>query len=145
MDTSAEYIKMCTAAREIQLLWHTDAGDFFFTKNPNLSLDPVESYPFGSVGIHMCAMGSNECWFADPNEDTWLPRQDQLQEMLNPVEQEGFLERFPYDLEWEVPPFTYGDFRSRKVSWEMLWLIHVMSEKFRKTWNGEAWLARVTN
>lgn len=69
----------------------------------------------------------------------WLPRQDQLQDMLDDV----FSNR-------EIVPLTAKlhdvcvhliqkhNFRGRTM--EQLWLAYIMHEKYGKTWNGQEWI-----
>jgi hypothetical protein len=61
----------------------------------------------------------------------WLPRQDQLQEMLsNNINYTIQVQGFDGMLEF-----------SGRQSWEQLWLAFVLKEKFNKVWNGEKWEA----
>ena len=64
-------------------------------------------------------------------EDVWLPRQDQLQEMMN-ESKFILIERF-YKFVNDNIPFC------REKSMEQLWLVFVMKEKFNKMWNGKQW------
>ena len=71
----------------------------------------------------------------------WLPRQDQLQEM---VQAEGennveFRERIICDFSaWCQVLRMANDFRDY-LSMEQLWLGFVMKQKFGKMWNGDKW------
>ena len=103
MDTSKEYVDMCRKAKEIQAL----------------------------------AWEENNCWdsksflFADiPN--VWLPRQDQLQNMI--------------DGNWCVKLLKCNDFiltdrfiKSVSLSLEQVWLLFVMKEKYNKEWIKGGW------
>ncbi len=108
MDTSKKYIKMCEKAEEIQRRWEHIQGDFYFdgankkVKNKNTTFKLAENYP--------CI---------------WLPRQDQLQEMIG-------------EEWWKI----LGDFvdyitsiHPSVESFEQLWLAFVMWEKYQKVWN----------
>ncbi len=114
MDTSETNIKKCEKAEEIQKLRPSgaDEHDYFWC--------PVHG--FG----------------CDLDKAIWLPRQDQLQEMVNsdgvnkynpPAMLDRLLE---FAREYDVG-FTVGS------SMEQLWLAFVMREKYNKTWSGEEW------
>ena len=64
----------------------------------------------------------------------WLPRQDQLQEILGDVMglQPEFLAKYLYE-------FAVSKVTKLFDTMEQLWLAFVMKEKFNKTWNGENW------
>lgn len=116
MDTSETYIKMCEKA-EPDLIFQT----------PRL-LEDTHNYwasrGFGIPSLH----------------PVWLPRQDQLQEMVG-----GFEAGFIDWREWKkniypsfggyTNPFSKLGF----TSFEQLWLAFVMKEKYDKVWNGERW------
>ena len=118
MDTSEQYMKMCEKAEEIQGLRDTSHRGF----------------PTPCFSYH-----ENDVWFnpVDNKPAIWLPRFDQLQEMLDTEEIEPNL--IPYDklfhfTSWvrvEDVPFT---------SMEQLWLAFIMKEKFNKVWDGEIWI-----
>jgi len=118
MDTSETYVKMCEKAGEIQEqrrdIWET--GDFF-------------SRGLG-VEVHCDYDAFEGC--------TWLPRQDQLQEMI-PLKMSAswlFLDAFIRDY-METIDESY-DFPSWD-SWEQLWLAFVMKECYNKLWVNEEW------
>jgi len=107
MDKSKTYIKMCEKAKEIQ------------------QLAPSPTYE------------DKEFWHIDDDGDnTWLPRQDQLQEMVK----RGNAKFHPYNLLWRLMRFAHNSFDCTTM--EQLWLAFVMKEKYNKTWNGEDWIQR---
>jgi hypothetical protein len=112
MDTSKEYIEMCEKATEI--LWKPKNGDFFKSETP-------ESIILSIIGTGLDSLGRK----------AWLPRQDQLQEMIeNPLLRINELDDF----------LLQQDHKFIKVSsFEQLWLMFVMKEKFNKTWDGKDW------
>lgn len=151
MDTSENYIKMCEKADEVQATWQisswdycycekeresvvlsgyeTDGGwyghgvqDFIFNDEPQIIGRVVEVGGCGGEGRHV-----------------WLPRQDQLQEMLNWSLDDSTLgmSDFLYRLEGKAT------ICSQFASWEQLWLAFVMKEKYGKTWDGEEWIKEV--
>jgi hypothetical protein len=122
MDTSEIYIEMCRQAEEIQDLQSHLFGDFRY------------NHVFNDIQIinYHSSMDDQEIY-------TWLPRQDQLQEIV-------FREPNPFIMLGRIfnfvrRNFQQGDEDLKKLSttWEQLWLAFVMKEKFNKTWNGEDW------
>jgi hypothetical protein len=63
MDTSEKYVKMCESAKEIERRWNFKNGDYIFN-----TVDEEA-----------------RVWFGYPSKEyseyTWLPRQDQFQEI----------------------------------------------------------------
>lgn len=121
MDTSKEYIKMCESAEEIQKIFYNDRE---FDKR-----DFMEwiKKPTGKVVI-------------------WLPRQDQLQEMVK-KETDGILceafyivTDFWFEVSYSSDPNIDEKINMCKWSMEQLWLAFVMKEKYKKIWNGTEWL-----
>ena len=114
MDTTREYIKMCEKAGEIQNnLPDVDDAKSFWGEGDNFS-------PF----------------------NTWLPRQDQLQEIwieeyLKRPSSSGWFGEFCNFME---APYSDGAISDEFFdSMEQLWLAFVMKEKYGKVWNGEEW------
>ena len=86
---------------------------------------------------------------------TWLPRQDQLQEMvLEAFGKEAWFGGFcnsteMLDLAFEFTCFCYdvssaemleiNEYAKQFTSMEQLWFAFVMKEKNNKTWDGENW------
>ncbi len=116
MDTSEQYIKMCDC-EEIQsgrnAYPYNREEDDFYRYYPNAR-------------------------FADSKSTIFLPRQDQLQEMVK----DRYYGQSPWSLlsvffHWSLEVYTH-DFG--ETSMEQLWLAFVMKEKFSKTWNGTEWI-----
>lgn len=151
MDTSPEYITMCEKAEEIQDDWVVHCGDYCLMKHPkdrrvvivtegNLELRTTNQYGFGVIFPE--SYGDNRDY---KFKDTviWLPRQDQLQDIL----------RYKYDTEnmlvtfyaWCRGYYIEGnyvvDYKSMEFfkTFEQLWLAFVMKEKYNKVWNGNNW------
>ena len=64
----------------------------------------------------------------------WLPRQDQLQEMVLPM--------FERNCRWmleECYKFITPPYFPQLESMEQIWLAFIMKEKNGKIWNGEDW------
>ncbi|OPZ79728.1 MAG: hypothetical protein BWY79_00278 [Actinobacteria bacterium ADurb.Bin444] len=136
MDTSEQYIKMCQKARAIQAAWKPAEGDFSYG-------NPMEYG--GKEIVEVWAAVDADDWEWKAEKHTWLPRQDQLQEMVG-----GFaaLEDFWYWCSYDNSGAAWDDIVQEFVlpvaadgltSLEQLWLAYVMSEKYGKRWTGEEW------
>jgi len=139
MDTSETYIKMCDC-EEIQKGNEFVEGDIFYER---LSQPQSGGY---QAGVHF--EYEDYTWGSHANDKTytrerlvWLPRQDQLQAMVDGTggfyhtlrELQGFAQSVINDIE--------GKHGNRGLnSMEQLWLAFVMSELYGKIWNGENWI-----
>ena len=138
MDTSKQYIKMCDCP-EIQEGHEYAYGDWGLIKQND---GEIKSHvaTFGEYSEPIYGMMNDRgcgCCSGSAETSVWLPRQDQLQDMLlyTPVR---FAERFYNFLRYLI---TY-DWEQWKVvcfSMEQLWLAFVMKEKYGKVWDGETW------
>ena len=120
MDTSEIYIKMCERAREIQDVSLSFGDYYWFNKDWHIFLE-------GAYAI-------------SPEHFVWLPRQDQLQEILFTHKEHLFpqcvlLREFIREGELYILHFL--------KSMEQLWLAFVMYKKFNKIWNGEDWVKEI--
>ena len=81
---------------------------------------------------------NGDCWFNLNNiRNIWLPRQDQLQEMVCG----GWgLQTICTRIEEFSKASDGGVSITIDGSMEQLWLAFVMKEKYNKIWNGEEWL-----
>jgi hypothetical protein len=133
MDTSETYIKMCDCG-EIQGFrgrYKWQAWDYTYASWGEAKDVMVVSGYCTDSGFYGLEAGSekypdDECV---PLDAIWLPRQDQLQEM---VMQPRLLQRF--FVWWDNLPL-FPDYDSM----EQLWLAFVMKEK-GKTWDGDKWI-----
>lgn len=73
-----------------------------------------------------------QCFKADSS--IWLPRQDQLQDMVD-WSKDITLIKLIYN--WVALSVNYA---SQFTSMEQLWLAFVMKEKFNKVWDKTAWV-----
>ena len=139
MDTSEQYIQMCERAEEIQ-----PETKPLCTISEYIYIDKNGSF-WHQTGI----------WSTDWNI-IWLPRQDQLQEMVGA----GLWSIIRDFHNWIFPnyitnfrdssvggnlevSFTIGEFSGGPfTSMEQLWLAYVMSEKYGKVWSGEEWIEK---
>jgi len=130
MDTSKEYIEMCGKATEIQKNIKVELGTFYFSKQSN---EEYNNYVYSMF----------DRWDEEYNDDAvWLPRQDQLQEMLNGI---GMSKKAKFRYH-NMIHILYTRYLSNKSSveimdyWrqfksmEQLWLAFVMIEKYNKIW-----------
>lgn len=78
----------------------------------------------------------------------WLPRQDQIQEMMRADKEDKFsnwllkLEEFTHIIQpWDIPIDKSGlKTIGWLETWEQLWLAFYMWGKHKKIWDGEKWL-----
>ena len=137
MDITEIYVKM-SDCEEIQKNWAPRTGDFIILHGTddvgilNLPKDPLE----GSLILYYD--------LSYEHHHIWLPRQDQLQEMVGGFNLLGFWQKFfvssDYVVETEVG-YELPKWAHHCDSWEQLWLSFVMKEKFNKIWsNGESWI-----
>lgn len=125
MDNTKEFILQCEKAVEIQELWDRRMGSFY-----------CESYWSNEEqkDLYVINVLKSDNQYIYQPRFTWLPRQDQLQEMLN---------KELADLVWDFGAFLYpmnSSVHYDGKSMEQLWLAFVMYEKYNKTWNGEDWV-----
>lgn len=134
MDTSPEYIKMCEKAVEVQtpeMHDHSSNGNFYaFNTSP----------PTWWVICDSCLPWSEKA--------VWLPRQDQLQAMVQfDLEQQDLRYNGNYRLASRFADFIACDngaldsIDTRKSSMEQLWLVYVMAWCYQKRWTGSDWEA----
>jgi hypothetical protein len=127
MDKSSLYIKMCESAKVIQKQWKPDFGDFFVSMSLGLTspCQPIVSDL------------EKKKTYLKTIKAVWLPRQDQLQEMV--------IEKYatPWDLAIAFSNVLMGDNASyfdNFDSMEKLWFAFVMLEKRRKKWKDGEWV-----
>jgi hypothetical protein len=127
MDKSSYYIKMCESAKMIQKQWAPDFGDFFVSMS---SGRPSPCLPLVSELERKVS-------YLKTIKAVWLPRQDQLQEML--------IEKYatPWDLAIAFSNVLMADNASyfdNLDSMEKLWLAFIMLEKYKKKWKDGEWV-----
>jgi len=154
MDMTVEYVNMCREAEEIQKLWNPKYGDFAY-------LPDIMEYFLGklkkvSKGHHSDMLKDWVIEDIKKNKEirkyfVWLPRQDQLQEILiqsrHPDKDvsEHFCGFYLYHdiLDWyrikmgEI--FYQGKDFINFNSLEQMWLAFVMYEKYNKVWDKKEW------
>jgi len=116
VDCSKIYINMCEKAREIQKLLQYDAGNFFYCpEDEECIVFPPTMYSW-------------------TNKDyLWLPRQDQLQDMIPLKSKFHRIVDKLYDFnDWIELNAIYV---SSDCSFEQLWLGFVMKNNYNKHWD----------
>ena len=132
MDTSETYINMCREAKEIQDGWVRGNGDFYYR-------DPEDD-----VYVVDCLVSSEDIergkylW-----RRFWLPRQDQLQEMLG-LDNHSLMMKFCrfYNFNLGYNSADHNIIFINCQSMEILWLLFVMEEKYNKQWDGDKWIEK---
>ena len=135
MDKTEKWVRMCERTEEIQVIGTakaTELDDWYYEKTTQLF----------SIGTF-----TNEY-------DIWLPRQDQLQDMLtgthltNPYNLIGFLWNILNEDETCPDEEPCEECIKEAMYWrsfeslEQLWLAFIMNEKYSKIWNENDWIKR---
>jgi hypothetical protein len=128
MDKSSAYIKMCESAKAVQKQWKPEFGDFFVS----MSLDLTSATQSITSDLEKKAS------YLKTIKAVWLPRQDQLQEMV--------IDKYatPWDLAIAFSNVLMDDKTSYFDdfdSMEKLWLVFIMLEKYKKKWKEGSWVS----
>ena len=138
MDKGHEYIRMCTAAEEIQRQWKQHYGDFYVAENGAIkcwiSMNRDSRRVKRGFGIDI----QNDIIYIA--KYVWLPRQNQLIEMAqvpgrryDSIVQDFFdWTKIPYRLQPGTPGKLFP-------SMEQIWLAFLMQQKYAKQWDGNQW------
>jgi len=149
MDLTNRYIIMCQKAEDIQHAWMPRQCDFIIEQ------EVVEQ------GLSSCKQGAGEVQVVDlyyqdqesegyrqecedlKNNAFWLPRQDQLQNIMEPdIAKVSFLVNEVLSKPYYYPlKNVLVEPASVFYSLEQLWLAYVIKEKFNKAWNEEEWVS----
>lgn len=171
MDTSAKYIEQCWKAVKVQEIFKsklhkngwvgnyvsvkwketTSMGGFdsvLLQESPSYGL----SYNRGKWIAYNGQLPKSVHYTRDITEYIkdviWLPKQDQLQDMINTNFMETQVTFYTFLMNrtiWKDVTLTFLIDRVNKYggifkSLGQLWLAFVMKEKFNKTWNGNDWI-----
>ena len=131
MDTSETYIKMCGKAK-LDHFWKE--GDFYYVPERSIL------QKFREIWGKVLVFRKEEVSYKEWHQVIWLPRQDQLQEMIPRIT----------DVRCLVLPkllceFVYYNHSSvcntakQFTSMEQLWLAFMMKEKYNKVWTRQEW------
>jgi len=140
MGTLKEYIKMCERAEEIQSKWKPISGDVIrhIITRDILIVDNFDKLK-DKTRITIC--GHCSLLYVLNDESIWLPRQDQLQEMIKMRFQNHLWSMAIYFGEWLQNKENFAGLSPiDNKSMEQLWLAFVMKEKYNKIWNGKNWI-----
>lgn len=138
MDTSNEYILMCKKAKEIQRKWKKQgqfgAGTFVFRKD-NFTYNKIGAKDDRTI---FCVKHSYSD-FEETNirKGIFLPRQDQLQDMLLLPKNTKLDSIFSLNGIFCVHMATH---MNKFLTMEQHWLSFVMKEKYNKEWDGKEWI-----
>jgi hypothetical protein len=127
MDKSSHYIKMCESAKVIQKQWKPEFGDFFVSMSLGLTS------PCLSIKSDL----EKERSYLKTIKAVWLPRQDQLQEIIIKK----------YATHWDLAIAFSNVLMADNASYfdtfdsmEKLWLAFIMLEKHKKKWKDVEWV-----
>ena len=127
MDKSKTYIEMCRRAEEIQDVWVYHPGDYGYHYRHVFLLNTVKIEKYRYV---------------------WIPRQDQLQDMVVDIPFCDF-GSYSHDATYKehigliCDVYTFASkFGEPTSSMEQLWLAYVMKYRYNKQWNGSAWIKK---
>jgi hypothetical protein len=138
VDTSKEYRLMCCKASEIQKLWNPKAGDWGWHDNDGEYC--MGSWEFPEQVVVVDDTQAKEHWL----NYIWLPRQDQLQEMVFKdvaCNGESLIGLMTWVCEYgRVAGFKESDSKYQGLSYEKLWLAFYMETRFNKVWTGNDWV-----
>jgi hypothetical protein len=159
MDTSNEYIKMCKKAGEIQEYFSLRIKELrpsyifdYCTGRASLvlwmpkTLSKRTGFPGDEVIISIEQYNDGNILIEPNTLETekpviWLPRQDQLQEMIRMTIHKTTGEG-PSDfcvVLQDLRDFHEGENFEASKTMEQLWLAFTMKKKFNKTWDGKDW------
>jgi len=133
MDFSKEYVMMCEKAKEIDRLWTYVVGDFYYDKSA--AYINREGRSEGGVSVMELKTFNDIIEGAFMRSKAiWLPRQDQLQEMVNLTEPEEAIQKIKDFYEREKK-----EKRDFYKTMEQLWLAFVMKARYNKKWEEGEW------
>ena len=146
MDTSDEYIKMSNYP-EIQDDKKYNDGDFFYRAGDiyvcgKWEAGAIIQYQDPIFEIFDGGYEYDKIEFYDVDDAVWLPRQDQLQEMIKTPELEDpFCMCVAFYKWWSEAKANWDNDPDNGYStMEQLWLGYVMQQLHGKKWNGEEWI-----
>jgi len=133
---TAQYIRM------FQENWKPKIGDYCICSKGMIGVltsgkEQVVTYPDGNTGYAYVGIRLKDGAPWSSRKPTWLPTQEQLQEMLYPPLDILLMEFWQWVRIYEVGV--------KYASMNELWLAFVMHTKYRKFWNDreERWIKRI--
>jgi hypothetical protein len=148
MDITATYLRMCQKAKEIQEAWKPKDFDFIIDNTKveyNDDILLVDNTDLQLVDIDYAEPESQEYQTEYEYYKTrtlWLPRQDQLQELIEPDKSKIYqiVDKVVTQKYYYPPKEDYISGPEIFNSMEQLWLAYVMKEKFGKIWYLNEWV-----
>ncbi len=149
MAVSEKSVKMFEQATEIQEAHKIEAWDYYWAKycDEPFKLWVVSGYCTDS-GVY--GLGIDEGEQEDYILIAWLPRQDQLQDMIETIKNKlhmifrfhDFLKDGRYGKSHHCPFVVLANIFDNEILMEVFWLAFVMYEKFDKVWSEteETWV-----
>lgn len=135
MDTTEKNIKMCEMAKEIQGAWEPKDGDYAWHPDDGADYMGQWEFPAEVAVVKITEQKPCEWWF----HWLWLPRQDQLQEMVDTNLGRLLLRVWKF-VDQSTQGIEAGLKQPMITSMEQLWLVFVMRGEYGKVWNGEDWV-----
>lgn len=131
MDTSRSYVKMCRYAQYLQALWEPKQDDWWHVGARDVFAQ-----------IKKTVINGEEKWmdfernYFLPRDINlygivWLPRVDQLQEMLKYLSEEKKPKK---SINNKIKNFCSAYETDKNLSDEKMWLMYYMAKKFKKVW-----------
>lgn len=138
---SKEYIKMCEANEDIQILRKFQTGEWYYNKKDK-SIELLGDFILvGYVSENTVTKGGYDYdeYKVDWNDFIYLPTQEQLQEMIrdNWICEADMLFAFKY---WIEKAMVKQIISIAKYTLTELWLAFIMKEKYNKIWANEKWV-----
>jgi len=166
MDTSKEYIEMCEKAGEIQtpffdkkvlpkeyVFFIKEKGKtiVFYDEDRVMYQDEgikgpwfIEDTGVNNLPIPFTKFADNDFFYSYLDKESglnfiWLPRQDQLQEMVKDNYDCVYDMNLDFTMWWQQISIAH----KKEMSLEQLWLGFMMQEKYKKIWDGKNWIGAV--
>ena len=129
MDSSEQYIKMCSKASEIQKLWKQNKGEYVAVYSSEWEYFDKDYQVRNKIVI----LGVDGNYVTDESLCVWLPRQDQLQEIME-IDIRSVCSFIILDQLMDRYITRYGYLLE---TMEQLWLAFFMLEKYKKHWDNK--------
>lgn len=131
MDTSEEYIEMCREAPEIQDKWSQSKGDWAYIEEVNAVRTLCSAWWYKMESFITQQIGDEDERLDEFDDIVWLPRQDQLQKMVD--DKYSHRSKAANDVSGVLEYLV-------DQSYEKAWLIITMYMLYNKKWDGNNWV-----
>ncbi len=137
MDKSREYMEMCRQAPEIQTIWEPGLGDIYSDESGFVHFYMPQKDGKIKKGFGVKPNGN----LIEIEKFTWLPRLNQLMEILGGSEKNFRDTGFRF-FEWtKKNGYRPGSPDNPYKTLEQIWLAYVMEKAFKKKWTGDRWIS----